>query len=130
MNQANQVNQETKFPSFPKYAYIGAKIQWVNGEFLLTATINQDKDTKPEDCYHEDDILLFNLDQWFYCGVVISIEKQGIMIDENAASLWGIAVNYPGASNEYLSEVAQELENKAITAGKAEMQRMIQVLQS
>ena len=128
----NQAKEENNFPSFPKYAGIGDKIQWVNGEFLLTATIHQDNDTKPEDldCYHEDDILLFNLDQWLYCGIVLSIEKNGIMIEDHAASLWGIKCNFPGADNSYLSEVAQELESKAIEVGKAEMQRMIQVLQS
>ena len=128
----NQAKEETKFPSFPKYSCVGDKINWVNGEFLLTATIHQDCDTKPEefDCYHVDDIILFNLDQWFYCGIVISVEKQGIMIEENAVALWGIECNFPGSDNSYLAEVVQELEDEAIEAGKAEMQRMIQVLQS
>ena len=128
----NQAKQETKFPSFPKYACIGDAIKWVNGEFLITATIHQDCDTKPEDsdCCDESQIEAFKNDEWYYCGIVISVEKQGIMIEDHAASLWGVDVNFPGSDNSYLAEVAQELESEAIEVGKAEMQRMIQVLQS
>lgn len=128
----NQAKEETKFPTFSSYACIGDKITWVNGESLLTATIHQDNYAKPEDsaCYHEDDILLFNLDQWFYCGIVLSIEKNGIVIEDNAASLWGVECNFPGVDNSCLSEVAQELESEDIEVGKVELQRMIEALQS
>lgn len=128
----NQAKEETKFPTFPPYVCIGDKITWVSGGFLLTATIHQDSDTKPEDseCYAEAEIEAFKKDEWFYCGIIVSVEKQGIMIEDHAASLGGIECNFPGADNSYLSEVAQELEIEAITAGKAELQRMIQVLQS
>ena len=128
----NQAKEETKFPSFSPYACIGDKITWVIDGLLLTATIKGDDYSKPQDFESDlpEVVQAWKNDDWFYCGIVVSVEKQGIMIDENAASLWGIAVNYPGASNEYLSEVAQDLESEALTAGKAEMQRMIQVLQS
>ena len=52
------------------------------------------------------------------------------MIEDHAASLWGIECNFPGSDNSYLSEVVQELESEAIEVGKVELQRMIEALQS
>ena len=84
MNQANQANQakpNKDFPSFQKYAIPGDKIQWVNGEFLLTATIRYDDATKPDDseCYDEFQIEAFKNDDWFYCGnrVYLNPRKHG-----------------------------------------------------
>lgn len=52
-------------------------------------------------------------DEWFYCGVVVSVETEnGTMLDKHAASLWGIEANYPTGKknpNAYLTEVANEL---------------------
>ncbi len=53
-------------------------------------------------------------DEWFYCGIVLSVEINDELIKKNAESLWGIECNYPtyhGAhtANDYLTEVANEL---------------------
>ena len=56
--------------------------------------------------------------EWFYCGVVLSIHKNGVCLSQHAASLWGMEVNYPGSDNAYLTEVANELLDEAIEEGK------------
>ena len=65
-------------------------------------------------------------DEWFYCGIVLSVAKNGVMLDEHAASLWGIECNYPnGSKNAYLMEVANELLSEAIEAGKNTLKKLI-----
>lgn len=65
-------------------------------------------------------------DEWFYCGVVLSVAKNGVMLDNHAASLWGIECNYPnGDKNAYLREVANELLSEAIEAGKNTLKKLI-----
>ncbi len=48
-------------------------------------------------------------DEWFYCGIVLSVALEGITLDAHAGSLWGVEANYPDSDNAYLTEVAQEL---------------------
>ena len=56
-------------------------------------------------------------DEWFYCGIVLSVALEGITLDAHAASLWGVEANYPDSDNAYLTEVAQELLPEALDAG-------------
>ncbi len=63
-------------------------------------------------------------DQWFYCGVSLSVKRSGITIDAHAASLWGIDCNYPGSDNSYLAEVANELLPEALEAGRAALRTL------
>ena len=63
-------------------------------------------------------------DEWFYCGVVLSVSRAGIMLDEHAASLWGIEANHPGSDNTYLTGVAEELAEEARGAGREAMSRL------
>lgn len=62
--------------------------------------------------------------EWFYCGVVLSVTKNGILLDNHAASLWGIECNYPGSDNSYLTEVANELLDEAISSAKRTLQKL------
>lgn len=58
-------------------------------------------------------------DEWFYCGVVLSVWLGDICLDEHAASLWCVGANCPGVTrgaNAYLTEVANELLGEAIDA--------------
>lgn len=76
-------------------------------------------------------------DEWFYCGIVLSVEKNGVMLDKHAASLWGIECNYPKNPDEkrpdmpgsfpnyYLREVANELLPQAIEAGKTILKKLV-----
>lgn len=69
-------------------------------------------------------------DEWFYCGIVLSIALEGVTLDAHAASLWGIEANYPGSDNAYLTEVAQELLPEALDAGRAAARRLCAALES
>ena len=64
-------------------------------------------------------------DEWFYCGIVLAIECEGVELESHAASIWGIEANYPGSDNAYLSEVADELLPEALAAGRAALKRLM-----
>ncbi|MEH6489079.1 hypothetical protein [Hyphomonas oceanitis] len=64
-------------------------------------------------------------DEWFYCGIVLAIECEGVELEPHAASLWGIEANYPGSDNAYLNEVADELLPEALEAGRAALKRLL-----
>jgi hypothetical protein len=55
--------------------------------------------------------------EWFYCGVVLAVAKNDVMLDKHAVSLWGIECNYPSGNNSYLTEIANELLPEAVEAG-------------
>jgi hypothetical protein len=61
---------------------------------------------------------------WFYCGVVLSVSRADIVLDKNAASLWGIECNYPDGDNSYLTETANELLTEAVDAGRAAIDKL------
>jgi len=77
-------------------------------------------------------------DEWFYCGVVLSVSREGVTLageaDQekvqwtfslpNAASLWGVEANYPGSDNSYLAEVANELLPEALAEARAALSRL------
>jgi hypothetical protein len=69
-------------------------------------------------------------DEWFYCGIVLSVSLEGVTLDAHAASLWGIEANYPDGSNAYLTEVAQELLPEALDAGFAAARRLCAALET
>jgi len=65
-------------------------------------------------------------DDWFWCGVVLSVSRDGAKLSDHAASLWSIECNYPTftkaqarASNAYLSVVANDLLGDALDAARA-----------
>ncbi len=62
--------------------------------------------------------------EWFYVGIVLSVERNGIILDKHAASLWGIECNYPGTKNKYLTEVANELLPEAIEHAKGIIRKL------
>lgn len=69
-------------------------------------------------------------DEWHWCCVVLGVSKGGIEIDENAASLGGIEVNHPhnDEGNDYLTEVANEMLDEAVEAGKKALEEMLRTL--
>ena len=69
-------------------------------------------------------------DEWFYCGIVLSVALEGVTLDAHAASLWGIEANYPGSDNAYLTKVAQELLPEALDAGRAAARRLCAALET
>lgn len=63
-------------------------------------------------------------DEWFYCGIVLSISFENVELNSHAASLWGIEANYPDSNNLYLTSVAGELLGEALAAGKTVRARL------
>ncbi|ABI77983.1 hypothetical protein HNE_1441 [Hyphomonas neptunium ATCC 15444] len=53
-------------------------------------------------------------DEWFYCGVVLSVSIDGVELAPHAASLWGLEANYPGSENEALTQSANDLLPEAL----------------
>lgn len=119
-----------KFPQFKPYALPGDNIQWQSSGFDLTATLVADNDTTPvdNDCYSPLKVKQWKNDEWFFVGVVLSVSKGGILLDDNAASLWGIECNYNKKANKYLSEVAKELESEALDCAKIQVVKILNAL--
>ena len=69
-------------------------------------------------------------DEWFYCGIVLSVALEGVTLEQNAAALSGIEANYPDSDNAYLTEVAQELLPAALDAGRAAARRLCAALET
>jgi hypothetical protein len=114
--------------------------------FEIIATIIRDPD------YHIDDDDVHNTDQsvtgcndeqqeklieareawfngeWFYCGVVLSAYKNGVLVDDHIASLWGIECNYPGSDNSCLLEMSNELLQEGIDQAKESLSMMLDKL--
>jgi hypothetical protein len=63
-------------------------------------------------------------DEWHYCGVVLSVERNGVMLDQHAASLWGVECNYPVGDNSYLLEVANELLPEALDGAREVLEKL------
>ena len=62
--------------------------------------------------------------EWFYCGIVLSVALEGVVLASHAASLWGIEANFPGADNSCLTEVANELLPEAVAIARETLTRL------
>ena len=131
---------------FDSYACEGDTITGTLAGYDLTARIVRDDDHKidDDDCHNPDQRVTgcddeqqakllearrawFD-DEWFYCGIVISVSRNGVLIDNHAASLWGIECNYPGGGNAYLLDIANELAGEAVERAEVERARMVAAL--
>jgi len=63
-------------------------------------------------------------DEWFYCGIVLSVALEGVELENHAASLWGIEANYPDSDNAYLTDVANELLPEALDASRVVLAKL------
>ena len=108
---------------FDNYVCTGDTIECTVGDTTYIATIHADLDASIDDddihSYAEQSSAealervrkvreAYNNNHWFYCGVVLSAQRDGWTKD-NLISLWGIECNYPDGDNDYLSEVSREL---------------------
>ena len=122
------------FPQFNSYACIGDKISWSKDGFDFVATLAEDSDSHVDDseCYSKKQIEAWKNDEWFFVGVVVSVAKNSVMLEDHAASLWGNDCNFPSRKknpNAYLSEVAQELEGEALETAKVRVMEIIKALE-
>ena len=117
---------------FNDYIIIGDFVEYTPKEnnprgFTIRATIKEDCDTTPNDseCYTEEQILQWKNDNWFFCGVVLSVYKAGVCLSANAASLWGVECNFPNVSNSYLLDIVKELETEALQEAENILKKLI-----
>jgi len=74
---------------------------------------------------HAEDVMrAWRENEWFYCGIVLSISFEGVVLDDHAASLWGVEANYPDSDNRYLTETAEELLPDALAVGRVSVARI------
>lgn len=67
----------------------------------------------------------WNRDEWFYCGVAVTIMLDGIpLTGRYDHALWGIECNYPGSDNDYLRVVANEHLDEALEAARAKLAKL------
>ena len=116
----------TKMPKFDKYPLPGDSIVWRNGGFTLVARIKFDDATKPRevDCYSEEDIKRWEADEWWYVGIVVSAEYGGWLLEDPAASLWGLECGLTEDSGDYLSEVAAAMLVEELQVAKVELTKL------
>lgn len=96
---------------FDKYVCVGDSIRLdISEKVSVVARLEFDQETRPEDsdCYDAKDVKRWKNEEWFYGGVVLSIQYEGHTVRDHVASLWGIDCNY-GQDNDYLAEVANDL---------------------
>jgi hypothetical protein len=117
-------------PKFHKYACVGDSIAWTVEGFDIVASIEHDYDTRPTDfdCYDAEQVKAWEFDQWFFCGVVLSVSRNGVDLSDHAASLWGVECNL-GTDNDYLTEVCAEMEAEALAVARAEVVRIREALE-
>ena len=122
--------KNSKTPEFNSFAVVGDSVRWDHEGYNLIATILHDDCTSIADfdCYSAVKIKQWNNNDWFFCGIIVSAEKNGVKLSDNAASLWGIDCNYNKTSNKYLSEVCADLQGEAIEDAKEEEKRIIKAL--
>lgn len=133
--------------TFPKYACEGDSISCeVEGYTITARIVRDDCSDKPDErqdgfwpsrdknaagyvppgsfdiemAKAQEAMRAWKADEWFYCGVVLEVSRNDVMLEKHAASLWGIECNYPhSADNGYLVIVANELLPEALAQGKA-----------
>lgn len=135
---------------FKPYALAGDAIEGSAEGFDLVARIVYDEDYRLDydDCHNLEALKgeskevrdwvtkcqkAWLNEEWFYCGIVIWVYRNGVEISEHAASLWGIECNYPQKdesknANIHLREVANEIAWEALETAESELERMREAL--
>lgn len=122
--------KNTRIPHFDKYICVGDSITWQKDGFTLTATIHDDLATSPDDfgSYSDKKLQAWKSHDWFFCGIVISAEKEGVKLSDNAANLWRLECNYNKKGNAYLRTVCMNLQDNALIDAKMQVQKIIEAL--
>lgn len=126
---------QTNIPKFDRYVCPGDTVQWSIEGFDISARVEFDGDTKPTDfdCYSKSEIAAWKNEEWFFCGIVLSVSRNGVELSDHVASLWGVECNFPPRRknpNTYLSEVCAELQSEAIETARKQQTRITAALQT
>ena len=112
---------------FGDYVCMGDSSTVERDGYTITARIEFDHYTTPDDdgFMGEEAAVAWHNNEWFYCGVVLSVSCNDMLLVNRAASLWGVEVNFPGSDNSYIAEVAEELLPEAIETAEEVRQSML-----
>jgi hypothetical protein len=116
---------------FPDYVCPGDSRSVEDGFFTFTIRIEPDLDAKPSDydCYSKKAIRAWEREDWFFCGLVVSGEYNGVPLpDAYLAALWGIEANFPGSRNRNLARIAEELLPEAKDRAEEVLEEMLERL--
>lgn len=126
--------KKPKFQQFDSYAIVGDSITWQAQGFEITALLEFDGVTRPDsECYSRKQIAAWRTDDWFYVGVVLSVSKNGVDLDNHAASLWGIECNFKCRMknpNAYLAKCALDMQDEAIECARVALADTLAKLQA
>ena len=110
-----------KIPHFDQYACFGDTVTWAPKQnnphgLMITARLECDTDTKPNDseCYSEKKISEWHNGDWHYVGVVLSVHKDNVTLDNHVVSIWGLECNYSTRGNLYFAQVCKDLESEVL----------------
>lgn len=109
------------FKPFDSFACFGDTRAVEHGSFTIRATIRPDETSRPQDfdCFDANAVAEWARNEWTFCGIVLSVWLDDVCLDEHAASLWGIELNYPDSDNSYLAECANDMLPEAIMRADA-----------
>lgn len=122
--------KNTCIPKFADYVCVGDSITWKKDGFTFTASIHADSATTPYDFggHSSKKIKEWENNQWFFCGIIVSATKGGIVLSENVANLWGLVCNYNKNSSRYLRTVCMDLQDDALSEANLQIQKIVQAL--
>lgn len=126
---------KTTIPEFNRYVCTGDTVHWSAEGFDFVARVEFDADTRVDEfeCYSKKQIAAWKADEWFFCGIVLAVSRNGVGLSSHAASLWGIGCNFPSRRknpNYYLSEVCADLQSEALETARKEQARILSALQT
>lgn len=110
------MSDNTEKFAFQNYTCVGNTDTIHIGKYSVTATIVPDEGASPNcGCYDEKDVAEWEAGNWEFVGVVLSVEYNGELISNNAASTWGIEADFSLSDTaSYIAECANNLISDAI----------------
>ncbi len=124
---------------FDDYVIIGDSISCVVGQYTVKARVELNLGTNPiefgergenthymnvDDPEHGEEnariIDAWHRDEWFYGELVLEVihTESSVVLDSHAASMCELEFNFPDSDNSYVTGIANELLDDAVSAGK------------
>lgn len=96
--------------------------------FGISAMLCQDTGVSPDDydCYSDRQKARWRNDEWWFGGIILSVTFHGHLLEDHAASLWGLECNLNQRGNRYLTAVANELVEEAMECARQSLDDMLE----
>lgn len=94
---------------FNEFACIGDSITRDHDGLTYTARLEYDDSSTPDDyeCYSLEEKVSWLKDEWLYCGIIVSVSRNGAVLEDHVTSCWGFELNF--SDDSYLTEEAENL---------------------